>query len=124
MATWSIPIIDTRMEDQKGKGFRLKTRYMWVDFPCPAKRTCQSRSGEVLQRGAMKEPGLDGRHRDKTQPKAGEIQQKRADTLNKNLPKPIPEFRSDATLGTMRKATGKVSEVDVAKEAKKIRPSK
>jgi hypothetical protein len=34
----------------------------------------------------MKEPGLDDRHRDKTPPKAGEIQQKRGDTLNKNLP--------------------------------------
>ena len=31
----------------------------------------------------MKEPGLDGRHRDKSPPKAGEIQQKRSDTLNK-----------------------------------------
>ena len=40
----------------------------------------------------MKEPGLDGRHRDKTPPKAGQIQQKRSDTLNKNLPKPIPQF--------------------------------
>jgi hypothetical protein len=40
----------------------------------------------------MKEPGLDDRHRDKNPPKAGEIQQKRSDTLNKNLPKPIPEF--------------------------------
>ena len=32
----------------------------------------------------MKEPGLDGRHRDKTGSKKGEIQQKRGDTLNKN----------------------------------------
>lgn len=72
----------------------------------------------------MKEPGLDGRHRDKTPQKTGEIQQKRSDTLNKNLPKPIPEFRGDATLGTMRKATGKVSEADVAKAAKKLHPSK
>lgn len=39
-----------------------------------------------------KEPGLDGRHRDKSAPKKGEIQQKRSDTLNKNLPKPIPDF--------------------------------
>jgi hypothetical protein len=36
----------------------------------------------------MKEPGLDGRHRDKTSPKKGETQQKRGDTLNKNLPNP------------------------------------
>jgi len=69
----------------------------------------------------MKEPGLDKRHRDKNGPKAGEIQQKRSDTLNKNLPKPIPGFRADATLGTMRKVTGKTSEKSVAKVAKKIR---
>jgi hypothetical protein len=37
----------------------------------------------------MKEPGLDGRPRDRAAPKKGEIQQKRGDTLNKNLPKPI-----------------------------------
>jgi hypothetical protein len=47
----------------------------------------------------MKEPGLDGRYRDQHAPKAGEIRQKRSDTLNGNLPHPIPEFRSDATLG-------------------------
>jgi hypothetical protein len=29
----------------------------------------------------MKEPGLDGRHRNKSAPKKGEIQQKRSDTL-------------------------------------------
>ena len=45
----------------------------------------------------MKEPGLDGRHRDKTPPKAGEIQQKRSDTLNKNLPRPVPQFSLDTT---------------------------
>jgi len=72
----------------------------------------------------MKEPGLDGRHRDKTPPKAGRIQQKRSDTLNKNLDKPIPQFRADAKLGTMRKATGKVSEAAVRSAAKKLRPSK
>jgi len=70
----------------------------------------------------MKEPGLDGRHRVKNPPKAGEIQQKRSDTLNKNLSRPIPQFRSDATLGTMRKATGKVSEEAVRRTAKRLRP--
>jgi len=40
----------------------------------------------------MKEPGLDGRHRDKSPPKAGEIQQKRSDTLNKNLRNPFLSF--------------------------------
>jgi hypothetical protein len=57
----------------------------------------------------MKKPGLDGRHRDQD----GEIQQKRSDTLNKNLSKPIPQFSPDTTLGEMRKKTGKISETAV-----------
>jgi hypothetical protein len=65
----------------------------------------------------MKEPGLDGRHRDKD----GEIQQKRSDTLNKNLSKPITQFSPNATLGHMRKATGKVSEVDVRRAASRLK---
>jgi hypothetical protein len=69
----------------------------------------------------MKEPGLDGRHRDKSPPRAGEIQQKRSDTLNKNLPRPIPEFSPNATLGKMRKETGKVSEDAVRRAAKRLR---
>ena len=69
----------------------------------------------------MKEPGLDGRHRDKSPPKAGEIQQKRGDTLNKNLPKPIPEFSPRATLATMRRETGKTSVESVRRAAKKLR---
>jgi len=44
----------------------------------------------------MKEPGLDNRHRDKSPPKAREIQQKRGDTLNKNLPKPIVHRKTRA----------------------------
>ncbi len=68
----------------------------------------------------MKEPGLDNRHRDKRRPKAGEIQQKRGDTLNKNLPTPIPEFRSNTTLATMRERTGKVSVAAVRKAAKNL----
>jgi len=70
----------------------------------------------------MKEPGLDGRHRDKSAPKKGEIQQKRSDTLNKNLSRPIPQFSPLAKLGTMRKETGKVSEAAVRKAATKLRP--
>ena len=66
----------------------------------------------------MKEPGLDGRHRDKD----GEIQQKRSDTLNKNLPTPIPGFSPNTTLKKMRDATGKVSEKDVRDAAAKKRP--
>lgn len=69
----------------------------------------------------MKEPGLDGRHRDKRSPKAGEIQQKRSDTLNRNLHPPITQFRSDATLGTMRQETGKISEAAVRKAARRLR---
>lgn len=69
----------------------------------------------------MKEPGLDGRHRDKSPPKAGRIQQKRSDTLNKNLSQPIPQFSPNATLGTMRKRTGEVSEAAVRKAATKMK---
>ena len=67
----------------------------------------------------MNEPGLDGRHRDKSAPKAGEIQQKRGDTLNKNLSRPIPQFSLNARLSTMRKETGKISEEAVRRAAKK-----
>jgi hypothetical protein len=70
----------------------------------------------------MKQPGLDGRHRDTAPPKAGEIRQKRGDTLNKHLPKPIPQFSPNAKLSTMRKETGKVSEAGVRKAAAKVRP--
>jgi hypothetical protein len=66
----------------------------------------------------MKEPGLDGRHRDKSPPKTGQIQQKRGDTLNKNLPNPIPEFSPQAKLSTMRKETGKTSVKAVTAAAK------
>jgi hypothetical protein len=64
----------------------------------------------------MKKPGLDRRHRDKT----GEIQQKRSDTLNKNLSKPIPQFPPNTTLGKMREKTGKVSEAAVRRAAEKM----
>jgi hypothetical protein len=67
----------------------------------------------------MKEPGLDNRHRDQSRPKTGEIQQKRSDTLNKNLPTPIPQFSPNATLGTMRKETGKTSVAAIRKAAEK-----
>lgn len=69
----------------------------------------------------MKEPGLDNRHRDQAPPKAGEIQQKRGDTINKNLPKPIPQFSPNAKLETMRKETGKTSVEAVRKAAEKRR---
>jgi hypothetical protein len=69
----------------------------------------------------MKEPGLDGRHRDKAAPKKGEIQQKRGDTLNGNLPKPIPQFRSDTRLDTMRRETGQVNVQKVRQAAAKLK---
>jgi hypothetical protein len=66
----------------------------------------------------MRQPGLDGRHRDQTPPKAGEIRQKRGETLNKNLPNPIPKFSPNAKLSTMRNETGKTSERAVRQAAK------
>lgn len=67
----------------------------------------------------MKEPGLDNRHRDKNPPKAGEIQQKRGDTLNRNLDRPIPQFPGNTRLDTMRDRTGKVGIEAVRREAAK-----
>ncbi|VVC57079.1 hypothetical protein RHAL1_04016 [Beijerinckiaceae bacterium RH AL1] len=73
----------------------------------------------------MKEPGLDGRHRDLD----GRIQQKRSDTLNKNLSHPIPGFsprrllarcarrrarRAKARSGRQPKRSGKRVEVHAA----------
>jgi len=69
----------------------------------------------------MKEPGLDNRHRDKSAPKRGEIQQKRSDTLNKNLSRPIPEFSPNATLEYMRKKTGEISEAAARRAATKMK---
>src|SRR5450631_2885686 len=74
------------------------------------------------ERKIMKEPGLDNRHRDKKPPKSDEIQQKRSDALNKNLSKPIPEFSPNATLGTMRKETSKISIAAVRRAAERLRP--
>jgi len=70
----------------------------------------------------MKQPGLDHRHRDAAPPKSGEIRQKRGDTLNKNLPRTIPQFSPNAELSTMRKETGKVSEQAVRSAARWLRP--
>jgi hypothetical protein len=76
----------------------------------------------MQERNFMKEPGLDSRHRDKNPPKAGEIQQKRSDTLNKNLPNPIPQFSPNAKLGTMRAETGKTSVEAVRRAVRRLRP--
>ena len=66
----------------------------------------------------MKEPGLDGRHRDQSAPKSGRIDQKRSDAINKNLPTPIAGFSPNATIGRMREETGKNSLKDIRKAAK------
>lgn len=63
---------------------------------------------------AMKEPGLDGRHRNKD----GTIQQKRSDTQNQNLPRPVPGFKPTTTLKTIRQKTGEVSERDILNKTK------
>lgn len=68
----------------------------------------------------MKQPGLDGRHRDKD----GITHRKRGDTLNENLSQPIPGFGPRTTLAHMRKVTGQESEADVRRAAKKQRPPK
>jgi hypothetical protein len=75
----------------------------------------RARRGIIM---VMKEPGLDNRHRDKDAPKGGEIQQKRSDALNKNLSSPIPAFSPNATVGYMRKVTGKISLAAIRKAAK------
>ena len=56
--------------------------------------------------------GLDGRQRDQNAPKAGQISEKRADTLVRTLreeygPQFAKDYRADATLGRVRDDTGK-----------------
>lgn len=56
--------------------------------------------------------GLDGRTRDQTPPKAGEIRQKRADTRVGTLRQEYGDnfaktYRSDTKLGTVREDSGK-----------------
>jgi hypothetical protein len=81
-------------------------------------RACNGKLGFAEKESRpMKEPGLDDRHRNKD----GEIQQKRSDAKNKNLPRPIPQFSPNATLGTMRQKTGKVSEEAVRRAAAKMK---
>ena len=58
---------------------------------------------------AMKQPGLDGRHRDVN----GKISVKHGNTLNMHLSPSIPGFGPLATLSYMRAVTGKFSESDV-----------
>ncbi|WGS50147.1 hypothetical protein LFL96_01155 [Paraburkholderia sp. D15] len=65
----------------------------------------------------MKQPGLDGRHRDKN----GQIEQKHGNTKNKNLPQPIPGFGPNTTLKTMRDKTGETSEKGIREAVKRKR---
>jgi hypothetical protein len=75
-----------------------KLRDMAVIYVYRIDRRIIASATVILSRGkTMKEPGLDGRRRDEN----GRIQQKRGDTLNKNLPQPIHAFSPNAKLGTM-----------------------
>jgi hypothetical protein len=69
----------------------------------------------------MKEPGLDGRHRDYPGPKGGEIRLKNGNTLNQNLSRPIEGFSMRARLDTMRQETGKTGIEAIRKAAEKRR---
>lgn len=87
----------------------------WEGWHQHKERMSDARILILIKKGIpMKEPGLDNRHRDKD----GQIQQKRSDTKNKNLPHPIPEFTPKTTLKTMREKTGKTSEKDIREAAK------
>jgi hypothetical protein len=64
----------------------------------------------------MKEPGLDGRHRDRD----GEIDRKRSDTRVDTLRKTygpdfLSDFRGDAKLGTVLDKTGADSLTELVK---------
>jgi len=65
-----------------------------------------------VQRGRT---GLDDRHEDLD----GRIEQKRSDALNKNLSNPIRQFSPNATVGFMRRETGKVGLNAIRQAAKR-----
>jgi len=65
----------------------------------------------------MKEPGLDGRHRDQN----GKIHLKNGNAINKNLRNPIPGFSPLAKVETMREKTGQKSLAGIREAAKKRR---
>jgi len=91
------------------------------------KSLCLTREARTLsrvpcqERIPMKEPGLDGRHRDQKAPKGGEIRLKNGNALNKNLPRPIKGFSPSARVDTMRKETGKVGIESIREAAKRRR---
>jgi hypothetical protein len=62
----------------------------------------------------MKEPGLDGRHRDQN----GRISQKHGNTQNQNLSQPVDGFAPTTTVEQMRQRTGQTSLKDI-RDAKK-----
>ncbi len=70
----------------------------------------------------MKEPGLDGRHRDKD----GEIDRKRSDTRVDTLRKTdgddfLSDFRGDACLGTVLDEIGADSLTELVKEHRRVK---
>jgi hypothetical protein len=69
----------------------------------------------------MQEPGLDNRYRDQRKPLSGQIRAKNGNALNGNLPQPIPGFRADTKVETMRKATGQHSLAGIRAVAIKTR---
>ncbi len=54
----------------------------------------------------MKEPGLDGRHRNQD----SAVRKKRGEAQVQNLPQPIPGFSTKTTVEQLRKQTGQESE--------------
>ena len=61
-----------------------------------------------------------GNHWDDPVLRPNGAKQKRDDTFNKNLQIPIREFPDDVTLGEMRQVTGKISEEDVRRAARRM----
>jgi hypothetical protein len=92
---------------------RTKARHMGRDL-----KSIHCVRSSTRHATAMKNPGLDGRHRDNAGPKGGQIDQKHSNTINKNLPRPIEGFSPLATVKTMRKETGKVGIEAIRKAAK------
>jgi hypothetical protein len=67
---------------------------------------------KIMQKGRT---GLDDRHEDLD----GRIEQKHSNALNKNLSNPIPQFSGNASVGFMRKETGKVGLNAIRQAAKR-----
>ena len=101
--------------DQEPVWLEVMVRILHIAGALALDKTC-------FQKGSqMKEPGLDNRHRDQDPPKAGQIQQKRGDTLNENLPEPIEQFRPTLPWKRCGRPPEKTSIEDVRKAAKRLR---